>query len=68
MDRALQARLERDPVLRTATEWFLELRSDNVSGERIAFPSESLTAAGLAFWKKLFAFNLSLRKNSYAPP
>lgn len=36
MDSALQARLENDPLLRRAAEWFLELRSDNVSGERIA--------------------------------
>lgn len=36
MDRSLQARLECDPLLQKAVEWFLELRSDSVSGERIA--------------------------------
>src|SRR5688572_23792744 len=35
MDRILQARLERDPLLREATEWFFELRSSEVSVERI---------------------------------
>jgi len=36
MDRTLQARLEHDPLMRTATEWFFELRSDQVPVERIA--------------------------------
>lgn len=36
MDRLLQARLEEDPLLKQAVEWFLEMRSDDVSGERIA--------------------------------
>ena len=36
MDELLQERLEDDPLLREATEWFLEMRSDEVSGERIA--------------------------------
>ncbi len=35
MDRALQARLEQDALLRTATEWFFELRSNEISVERI---------------------------------
>ncbi len=36
MDKQLQARLESNPLLQTATEWFVELRSDSVSGERVA--------------------------------
>lgn len=36
MDRLLQAQLEDDPLLKEAAEWFFEMRSDEVSGERIA--------------------------------
>lgn len=36
MDRLLQAQLEDDPLLTEAAEWFFEMRSDEVSGERIA--------------------------------
>lgn len=36
MDRLLQARLEHDPLLEEAAEWFIALRSDGVLGERIA--------------------------------
>lgn len=36
MDRLQQARLEEDPLLQAAAEWFFELRADNVTGERIA--------------------------------
>jgi transmembrane sensor len=36
MDRQLQARLETDPLIQAATEWFVELSSDSVSGERVA--------------------------------
>lgn len=36
MDRLLQAQFEDDPVLKEAAEWFFEMRSDEVSGERIA--------------------------------
>lgn len=36
MDRLLQAQLEDNPLLKEAAEWFLEMRSDDVSGERIA--------------------------------
>lgn len=36
MDERLQARLEEDSQLCKAAEWFLELRSDSVSGERVA--------------------------------
>lgn len=36
MDRLLQARLEDDSLLKEAAEWFFEMRSDDVSGERIA--------------------------------
>jgi transmembrane sensor len=36
MDKLLQGRIEEDPQLREAAEWFLEMRSDNISGERIA--------------------------------
>lgn len=35
MDRLLQAKIERDPLIQRATEWFFELRSDTISGERI---------------------------------
>lgn len=35
MDRLLQARLEQDPLLEEAAGWFIELRSDGVSGDRI---------------------------------
>jgi transmembrane sensor len=35
MDRGLQAQIETDPVLREATEWLLELRSGNISSQRI---------------------------------
>ncbi|MHB8814170.1 MAG: FecR family protein [Steroidobacteraceae bacterium] len=36
MDRLLQAQFEDDPVLKEAAEWFFEMRSDDVTGERIA--------------------------------
>lgn len=36
MDRLLQTRFEHDPLLEEAAEWFIALRSDGVSGERIA--------------------------------
>ena len=36
VDRPLQARFEHDPLLEEAAEWFIALRSDGVSGERIA--------------------------------
>jgi transmembrane sensor len=36
MDRALHARFENDPVLRAAAAWFVELRSPEVSVERIS--------------------------------
>lgn len=36
MDRLLQAQLEDDPLLKEAAEWFFEMRSDDLSGERIA--------------------------------
>jgi transmembrane sensor len=36
MDRALQGRLEQDPLLHEATEWFFELRSNDVTVERIS--------------------------------
>ncbi|EQD64990.1 Fe(2+)-dicitrate sensor, transmembrane component, partial [mine drainage metagenome] len=36
MDRHLQAQFEADPVLRQAAEWFVELRGESISGERIA--------------------------------
>lgn len=36
MDRLPQARFEDDPLLAEAAEWFIALRSDGVSGERIA--------------------------------
>lgn len=35
MDKCLQAQIEADPALLEATEWFLELRSGNISSERI---------------------------------
>lgn len=35
MDRRLQAQIEADPVLQEAAEWLLELRSGNVSSQRI---------------------------------
>lgn len=36
MDDLRQARLENDPLLHEAAEWFIELRSDGVSVDRIA--------------------------------
>lgn len=36
VNRILQADLENDPLLQQAAEWFFELRSDGVSGDRIA--------------------------------
>ncbi|HEX3843400.1 MAG TPA: FecR domain-containing protein [Steroidobacteraceae bacterium] len=36
MDRLLQPHFEHDPLLEEAAEWFIALRSDGVSGERIA--------------------------------
>lgn len=36
MDRTLQARFEKDPVLMAAAEWFFEVRSNEVPVERIA--------------------------------
>lgn len=36
VDELLQARFEDDPLLAEAAEWFIALRSDGVSGERIA--------------------------------
>lgn len=36
MDRTLQARFEKDPVLMAAAEWFFEVRSNDVPVERIA--------------------------------
>lgn len=36
MNKVLHVRMENDPSLRAATEWFFELRSDGVTGERIA--------------------------------
>lgn len=44
VDRSAQARLESDPVLLAAAEWFLELRSSGVSVERIAEWQEWLAA------------------------
>jgi transmembrane sensor len=36
MDRALHSQLESEPILQTAAEWFFELSSESVRGERIA--------------------------------
>lgn len=45
MDRALQINIESDPLLRTAAEWFVELRQSNVTAERVAAWQSWLAAA-----------------------
>lgn len=44
MDRPQQARIEQDASLRTAAEWVIELRSPDISGERIDEWHQWLTA------------------------
>ncbi len=43
MDRTLEIRLEDEPVAQKAAEWLLELRSESISGERIAEWQQWLT-------------------------
>lgn len=44
MDRMLQAKLDQDPALHAATEWFFELRTSDVPPERINEWQQWLTA------------------------
>ena len=50
MDRLLQAQLEDDPALKEAAEWFFEMRSDDVSGERIAEWQQWLSLVIVGAW------------------
>lgn len=46
MDRLLQAQLEDDPLLTEAAAWFFQMRSDDISGERIIEWQQWLADAG----------------------